>query len=848
MRPDKEVKKWFKGEASREPEKYYATSVLLERGFERKRCACGTYFWTVNKEQDHCGDANCAGGFTLFENNPCQRSMTYVQTWHEFAKMFEKKGYAVVPRYPVVSRWNPTMDFTIASIAAFQPYVVSGEVEPPAKRLVIPQFCLRFGDVDNVGVTMSHMTGFIMIGQHAFVNKTEWDQNAVFKDIFDWLTSGLGLPYSEITFHEDAWAGGGNFGPCMEYFSRGVELGNQVYMMFEQDEQDARGYKELKLKVLDMGMGHERNAWFSQGKGTIYDATFPTVIEKLKELTGTTYDEQLMQKYIPYAAYLNLDEIEDVNEAWARVASRVGVPAEELRAKIGPMTAIYSIAEHARSLLFALADGGLPGNVGGGYNLRAVFRRAQAFIEQYGWSDKILIADVARWHAEYLKPLFPELLAESKDVEKVLAVELRKHEENRQRAASIIQHTLKKGVPDTETLLRLYDEQGVQPEQVKADAKRRGISFDVPDNFYSLVAERHTAAEQKTQTKRDVKLRLGNVPKTVLLYYDSYDYVDFQAPVVKVVDGDKVVLERSAFYPTSGGQEHDTGTIEDIKVVDVIKQDGVIVHVLEKNVSWATGDLVHGRIDFERRQQLAQHHTVAHLINGAARKVLGNHVWQAGASKTLEKGRLDITHYDALTEEEMRRIEAEANRIVHLNLPVNKAVEPKRVAEAAHGFRLYQGGAVPGKEIRVVEIPGFDVEACGGTHLNMTGEAGTIKLLRSTKVQDGVIRIEYVAGDAALRTTHEKGKELEELKTFLHVTDEKLIPSAAEHVFKVWKEARKYAKKGTEIPWSALEGAPLAAYEGEPVAEAARRLQTQPQHLLNTLKKFTREIDGQRTQ
>jgi len=842
MRPDKEIKKWFKTEASKEPEKYYAVSVLKARGFERKHCSCGTWFWTVNKNQKHCGDANCAGGFTLFENNPCKKSMDYITTWKEFAKMFEKKGYAVVPRYPVVARWNPTMDFTIASIAAFQPYVVSGEVEAPAKRLVIPQFCLRFGDVDNVGITMSHMTGFIMIGQHMFLPKAEWDQPKAFSDIVDWLTEGLGLPYSEVTFHEDAWAGGGNFGPCMEFFSRGVELGNQVYMMFEQDD-SALGYKELKLKVLDMGMGHERNAWFSQGKGTIYDATFPTVLEKLKKATGVHEDKELIKRYIPYGAFLNLDEIEDINEAWTKVAEQVGVPAEELRIKIGSMTAIYSIAEHARSLLFALTDGGLPSNVGGGYNLRVIFRRAQSFIEEHGWQEKVKMKDVAKWHAEYLKPLFPELLADIEDVEKILEMEEKKYYENKRKSVQVLENEFKKNNQfDNDRLVLLYDVFGISPDTVKQYLKKKEITLTVPDNFYALVAERHEQAEQKTQTRRETKLPLDGVPKTSILYYDSYDYVDFTAPVVKVLDHDKVILERSAFYPTSGGQEHDKGTLDGIDVLDAIKQDGIIIHHLAQKVDWKPGTMVHGKIDIERRQQLAQHHTATHIINGAARKVLGNHVWQAGAAKTEEKGRIDITHYDILSDEELQKIEDEANKIVHLNIPLKKDVEAKNIAEAAHGFRLYQGGAVPGKEIRVVEIPGFDVEACGGTHLNLTGEAGTIKILKSTKVQDGIIRIEFTAGKAASKTVDQKGKELEEIMHFLKVKDEKLVPAAADHVFKVWKEARKAMKKKEPFDETTIK-AHLTPFDGDVIAETAKRLQTQPQHILATLTRFRKESE-----
>src|SRR3989344_6721626 len=134
--------------------------------------------------------------------------------------MFQKFGYTPIRSYPVNARWNPTVDFTIASIAAFQPFVVSGEVEPPANPLTIPQFCLRFGDISNVGLTGAHMVGFSMIGQHHFAKPHEWNQERSFQHIHTWLKKGLGLPNKETTFHEDAWPGGGNAGPSLEFFSR----------------------------------------------------------------------------------------------------------------------------------------------------------------------------------------------------------------------------------------------------------------------------------------------------------------------------------------------------------------------------------------------------------------------------------------------------------------------------------------------------------------------------------------------------------------------------------------------------------------------------------------------------
>ena len=438
MLPDKQIKKEFKIKANKDPDKYYATSVLKEEGFARKKCKCGQFFWTVNKDQEVCGDTTCSGGFRFYDNNPCKVKLSYIDVWVKFAEMFKKLGYTPIKRYPVVARWRSDMDFVIASIADFQPYVVSGEVDPPANPLVVPQFCLRFGDVDNVGITGSHLTCFNMIGQHMFVSPNQWDQNKVFRDIKKWLNDGMGIPDEEITFHEDAWAGGGNFGPCMEFFSRGVELGNQVYMLYEQTDE---GSQELKLKVLDMGMGMERCAWFSQGTPTIYDAVFPTVVEKLMNATSIKPNKELIKKFVPFAGMLNTDEVEDISKAWMQVAKKVGVDVKTLKKEVIPLAAVYSIAEHARGLLIALSDGALPSNVGGGYNLRILARRAFSFIDKYKWN--IYLPDVARWHAEYLKPLFPELCENLDEVKEILEVEKNKYEATKHKSKGIVERIIK---------------------------------------------------------------------------------------------------------------------------------------------------------------------------------------------------------------------------------------------------------------------------------------------------------------------------------------------------------------------------------------------------------------------
>ncbi|MFC1648513.1 alanine--tRNA ligase [Nanoarchaeota archaeon] len=835
MLPDKEVKKKFKKEASKHPEKYYAVSAIEAEGFSRRKChTCHTHFWSV-EDSKVCGDPACSGGFTFFDNNPVKKHMNYIEVWKNFAKMFKKLGYTPIDRYPVAARWRDDTDFVQASIYDFQPWVVSGEVDPPANPLVVPQFCLRFNDIDNVGITMSHNTGFVMIGQHAFVPKDEWDQDKYFKDLLQWFTKGLGIKKKEIFLHEDAWAGGGNFGPCMEFFCRGLELANQVYMLYEQTED---GDKELKLKVLDMGMGHERNAWFIHGKGTMYDAIFPSVMKKLFKITKVHYDKEFVKSYLPHAAFLNIDEIDHIDKAWERVADEMETTVEELREKILPLAALYSVAEHARTLLVALSDGALPGNVKGGYNLRTIYRRAQSFIDKYEWD--LDLKDVCEWHAEYLKPLFPELSKNLTEVKEILGVEHRKYKETWKKNKQLVKQLVEKDI-GVAKLVELYDSQGIDPEEIRTEALKLGKTVVVPDNFYALVSERHEKAEQKTQTTKQKKLDLAGVEPTKILYYDHYDYVHFKAPVLKVI-GKFVVLEETAFYPTSGGQENDTGTIGSYEVVDVFKQGKVVVHELMHKPDFKAKGMVECKIDFDRRLQLAQHHTATHIIGGVARRMLGEHIWQAGAAKTQEKSRLDITHYENLTEEQVMQIEKESNEIIRENLVVGKSFFARDIAEKQYGFKIYQGGAVPGDKIRIVEIKGLDVQACGGTHLNLTGEVQSIKILRSSKVQDGIVRLEFVAGNAARDMAKQSDTMLRDISLLLDCKP-KQVPARCEELFNNWKKAGKAVKKGRHAEPGYFELKSAEEFDGDVLQKASEILRTQPEHLLKTITRFKDELE-----
>ena len=820
---DKEIKKAFKKIASKNPDKYFPTKELRNLGYMRKQCEnCGTYFWTQLKDRTVCGDPVCSGGFQVTEKNPARAKLSYIGVWKKIVEILEPRGYVPINRYPCVARWNPTSEFTIASISAFQPYVITGEVEPPAKKLIIPQFCLRFNDIENVGLTGAHLCGFTMIGQHFFGTPEEWNQGQLFQDIHDFIHIGVGLAKDEITIHEDSWAGGGSFGCSLEFFSRGVELFNQVYTMFEQTTE---GPKELSLKVLDMGMGQERVAWFSQGTPNIYEATFPIVISKLREITNVKLDLKLYNDFSKYSAYLNNDEVEDMDAAWQKVANKLNCDVLELKSKILPMTALYSVAEHTRTLLFAINDGKLPSNMGGGYNLRVIFRRAISFIDRFRW--KIDLAQVCRWHAEELEDLYPELSEHLGEINEILEVEKKKYYENKKKAGKILEKFLKDGNVCVENLIELYDSKGINPDLVRETAKKYGMSIKIPDNFYSLVVEKHELNEKEQNlVLKKVVLDLKGVPETQALYYYDYTKTSNQAKVLKIINN-SVILDQTVAYPTSGGQLHDIGKINDQSFHNVYKQGNHIIHVLDESPHFKEGNDVKIEVDKEWRYQLSQHHTATHIVNAAARRVLGDHINQAGAKKTLKNSHLDITHYAQIPPDKLKQIEDQSNKIVEDAIDLNLSFVPRSDAEKRYGMRIYQGGAVPGKMIRIVEIPGVDVEACGGTHLNNTSETGKIKITNSRKIQDGIIRLTFTAGEATKNYERKQERILQQLEEKFGVRRELIVGRTKELINK-WKTLNKATEqlKFSEIKEKDLQLTSKEKFTGDILSELAKTLRT----------------------
>ncbi|MEM0473165.1 MAG: alanine--tRNA ligase [Candidatus Aenigmatarchaeota archaeon] len=764
-----------------DPEKYWKVSLFSEKGFERKKCAsCGKFFWTLDAERKTCDDQPCRF-YEFIGNPPTKNRMDYVETWKAIEKFFVKNNHTSLRRYPVVCRWYPLF-FNIASIIDF--YRVENNqlvFEFPANPVIVPQFCLRFNDIPNVGITGKHFTCFNMVGQAGFYDGKQgyWKDECIRLD-FDMVTKVLGIPEREVMFIEDMWAGPSAFGPSLEYYSRGLELGNAVFTEFSGTIDN---YKEMSPKVIDMGAGLERMSWITNGTSTAYDVVFEPVIKYMINQIGLKADWDFFQKYSRLAGSLNIEEAGDLKKARAKISKDLNIKIEDLVAKVKPFEAMYAIADHTRALTFAISDGALPSNVGGGYNLRIIMRRMFGFLDDLKFNIDLI--KVCELHAKQLEYFSPELKEHIDDVNVIFDVERKRYNTSKSRAQRIVEEIVQKGQDITEEeMIRLYDSEGINPEliaQHKPDIK-------IPEDFYSKIAAMHMKEEEQISRQ---EIDISGLPPTQLMYYDDEKKMEFKAKVLRFINNQYVVLDKTYFYPESGGQKSDMGFINGQPVIDVQKIGDVVVHKIIGSVK--EGNDVECKINVSRRLIHTRHHTATHVIFTAAKKVLGSWVWQHGAEKTTEKARLDITHFDSLTEQQVKEIERIANEIIEKNVIVKKEWYDRTEAEKKFGFTIYQGGYVPSKKVRIITLSGFNSQACGGTHVDKTKEIGYIKILKTKRIQDGVVRIEFCSGDVAEKYLREKAEILKQTCDVLKTTEDNAI-EAAERVFEEWKNERKKKK------------------------------------------------------
>lgn len=724
-----------------------------------------------------------------------------------YLSFFERSGHTRIDRYPVAARWRDDIYLTIASIADFQPFVTSGVTPPPANPLTISQPCIRLNDLDSVGRSGRHLTLFEMMAHHAFntpENEVYWKDRTV--ELCDQFLASIGGDVTQVTYKEHPWFGGGNAGPSVEVLIGGLEVATLVFMSLGRQrtndppvELDGQLYYPMPNRIVDTGYGLERLTWAASGSPTIYDAVFPDLVSFLFAEAGLDHllSNSTFTKVIALnAKFAGLMDITGANLFALRkkVAAAIDVPIDRLTKMITPIEQVYTIADHTRCLAYMLGDCIVPSNVREGYLARLVLRRTLRVMNELDLD--LSLADLVEQQVlaigENQFEQSPEVVRE------IIEREVEKYGATIERGTRIIQKvaaTYKKKsqkVPLAE-VMTLYDSHGLPPELVREVAATEGAVVEVPDNFYSLVANMHSESQRESEADPFAPYaeRIAVLPPTRALYYEQPCEVEFEAMVLDFFDG-LAVLDQSIFYPEGGGQPADTGTLLSsesmVRVEDVVKYGDVLLHRVPGG-SLKRGERVKGMVDEERRWSLMRHHTATHVLLHAAKEVLGAHIHQAGAQKGSDSARLDIRHFKHITDDELRRIELRANEMVQNNKPVFVKLEERQRAEEKYGFSLYQGGVPPGNAIRVVQVGG-EIQACAGTHVRTTGEIGAIKILRVEHIQDGVERLEFAAGRAAISAMQEVERLLADAAAELRIQPENL-PSTVKRFFVEWKERGK---------------------------------------------------------
>lgn len=784
----------------------YQLDYFFENGFERKICTkCGAAFWTRNADRTTCGDAPCDP--YSFIGNPVFREQYNISEMREkYLSFFEARDHTRLARYPVIARWRDDIYLTIASIADFQPFVTSGLVPPPANPLTISQPCIRLPDLDSVGRSGRHLTNFEMMAHHAFnyPDKEIYWKNETLEYCDEFLNE-LGADPNAVTYKEEPWAGGGNAGPCVEVLIGGLEVATLVFMNLQQKNGGdimikGEWYVRMDNYIVDTGYGLERLVWASKGSPTVYDAVLPEIVNELMGLAGVDHrlDDpeytRILSQNAMLAGLMDITGEANLMQLRKQVADNIGTTVEKLQTIMEPVERVHAIADHSRCLAFMFGDGIIPSNVKAGYLARLVLRRMLRLMDEA--EIKVRLSEIVTMQINHM-PEYPEFKEHLDTIVEILDREEEKYaitlDRGRRLVAKTARHYMDKGEEfPLDEIIQMYDTHGIPPEITAEVAKEVGLRIDMPDTFYSLVAESHSKAEQKEEIKLEIP-GITDLPLTEKLYYSQPDSLDFKAKVLAVIDG-CIVLDRTMFYPEGGGQPADHGSIQagndTYHVMDVRNEKGVILHmVLEDEVNLRPGDLVTGSVEGKRRLAHMRHHTATHVVNEAAKRVLGDHIWQAGAQKSEERARLDLSHFKRISIEELKEIERISNRTVMANIPVEISWMERTEAEQKYGFVLYQGGVPPGREIRVLKV-GVDVEACGGTHVSNTGLIGPIKLLKTERIQDGVERLEYAAGEAAVERMQELDTLLRQSAEELKVSPEHL-PETTARFFNEWKEFKK---------------------------------------------------------
>ena len=717
-----------------------------------------------------------------------------------FLSFFESKGHLRLPSFSLVPQNDKSILLINAGMTPMKPWF-KGEEEPPRRRVCTCQKCIRTGDIENVGKTARHGTYFEMLGNFSFGDYFKHEAIAwswefltevvglepdrlypsIYLDddeAFDIWNKEVGIPAERIFRfgkEDNFWEhGSGPCGPCSEiYYDRGPEYGcgkpgctvgcdcdryieiwNNVFSQFDNDGHGH--YTELKQKNIDTGMGLERLACVCQNVDSLFDVdTVMNITHKVSELTGAHYGET---------------EKRDVS--------------------------LRVITDHIRSATFMICDGILPSNEGRGYVLRRLLRRAARHGKLLGVNDPFLyqVVDTVIHENE---GQYPDLREKQTYITKVIRTEEENFGRTIDGGMKIFSDLLAEHKQKPEKIFsgadafRLYDTFGFPIDLTMEMAADEGLSVD-ENAFQKLMKEQKERAREARKALGDLGwagVEFGkDVPATEFV---GYDHSECDAKIVAIVADEElreevaagaeavVVLDQSPFYAEMGGQVADHGTITADGVVftvtDVQKnKGGKFMHYgrLAQGVLHV-GDTVHAAIDMERRKAIQRAHSTTHLLDAALKKVLGDHVHQAGSLVEPDRLRFDFTHFEAISPEELRQVEELVNDAILEGYPVVTEVLPIEDAKKKGAVAMF--GEKYGETVRVVEMSDFSVEFCGGTHVDNTAKAGPFRIKSESSVASGVRRIEATCGKLSLKAMESSQGVLSRAAQFLKTAPSGLL-------------------------------------------------------------------------
>ncbi len=710
----------------------------------------------------------------------------------KYLKFFEEKGHLRLPSFPLVPINDPSLLLINSGMAPMKKYF-TGEEEPPRTRVCTCQKCIRTPDLERVGHTARHGTFFEMLGNFSFGDYFKYE---AIPWAWEFLTETLEIPknllwpsiYENDEEAYDIWVnrvgvdpthvvrlgkadnfwehGTGPCGPCSEiYFDRGIKYGcgkpdckpgcdcdrymeiwNNVFSQFNNDGNG--NYTELAQKNIDTGMGLERLACVMQGVDNMFEVdSIRKVLDYVCAIANKTYGE---------------DANKDIS--------------------------IRVITDHIRSAMFMISDGVIPSNEGRGYVLRRIIRRACRHGKLLGINRPFLneLCEVAIGESA---SAYPELSARADYIKRVLSMEEERFDATIDAGLSILSDMIRGAIKqhaDTisgEEVFKLYDTFGFPIDLTREIAEESHLSID-EETFLSLMQQQKTRAREARANisgwSESSKTLLADLPKTEFTGYADYRS---EAKIVAILvddtavdtinEGDcTIILDRTPFYGEGGGQIGDVGTMyadgKLLNVYDTKKSDGVYIHLCTiVEGTFSVGDCIMADISDVHRKATARNHSAAHLLQAALRRVLGDHVTQAGSYVSEKVCRFDFTHFAALTEKELNTVEA----LVNANILVANAIvtteTDMETAQKSGAMALF--GEKYGKTVRMVQMGDFSTELCGGTHCANTGEIGLFKIISETSVAAGVRRIEAVTGSGVLQLIAEKDALLRDVARELKV-------------------------------------------------------------------------------